>query len=333
MITTFGERMRSLMTKRGLSLRKLAATVHYDLGYLSKVSRDLKPPSNAMARALDEALAADGELIALAPVRSRLWRPAGIITSEDEERLTLAVERPVSVDQNVLDALATVLAGQRRLEDAIGPAALAIPIGAQLAQLTVMLRETTGPQRERFGRIVAEWTCYVGWLYAAVREDAQAYNYLGRAEELADEFGDGTIAAIATSFRGYPARQQGRHRAVVRASSAALATPGGHPSQRIFDLLQAALGYAALGEREHARGLLDDAANRAADAPEPPPAIYWYTPSFFQLYTGMVLGHLGEYRDAADLLRAGIAGVPADQRGAEWMREYEDALTFAQDRA
>jgi hypothetical protein len=62
-------------------------------------------------------------------------------------------------------------------------------------------------------------------------------------------------------------------------------------------------------------------------------AIYWYTASFFQLYTGMVLGYLSEYRDAADLLRVGIAGIPADQRGAQWMREYEDALTVAQDHA
>jgi hypothetical protein len=196
-----------------------------------------------------------------------------------------------------------------------------------------MLRETTGPHRERLGRIVAEWTCYVGWLHAAVREDARALEFFGQAEELADEFADGTIAAVATSFRGYTARQQGKHRAVVRASSAALATPGGHPSQRIFDLLQAAQGCAALGERERARGLLGDAADRAVDAVAPPPAIYWYTPSFFQLNVGLALGYLGDYRDAADLLRAGVDGIPADQRGAEWMREYEDALTVARDRA
>jgi hypothetical protein len=98
-------------------------------------------------------------------------------------------------------------------------------------------------------------------------------------------------------------------------------------------MLQAAQGYAALGERERARRLLDDAAERAVDAPEPPPSIYWYTPAFFQLNAGIVLNRLNEYRDAADLLRIGIAGIPADQRGAEWMREYEDALTIARDRA
>ncbi|MEV5824202.1 helix-turn-helix transcriptional regulator [Spirillospora sp. NPDC052242] len=63
---TFGEKMKALMAERGLSLRKLAVAVHYDVSLLSKVSRDLKPPSRALAHQLDTALGADGELAALA---------------------------------------------------------------------------------------------------------------------------------------------------------------------------------------------------------------------------------------------------------------------------
>jgi transcriptional regulator with XRE-family HTH domain len=270
--------------------------------------------------------------------RAPLWAPPGVaetlaggLTPDHEQRIMAATERPARVDRSVIDALATVLAGQRRLEDAIGPAALVIPVGTQMRQVAAMLRHTTGPHRQPLGRIVAEWTCYAGWLHAAVRQDDKALELFGRAEDLADEFEDGTTAQIATSFRGYVARHQGRHRAVIRASCAALAAPGGHETQRIFDVLQAAQGHAALDDRERARRLLDDAAARATDAPEPPPAVYWYTSPFFQLYSGKVLGDLGEFGDAADLLRTGIDGIPADQRDAEWMREYRDALAAARD--
>jgi hypothetical protein len=38
---------------------------------------------------------------------------------------------------------------------------------------------------------------------------------------------------------------------------------------------------------------------------------------------------IGEHRDAVDSLKTGIAGLPADQQGAEWMAEYQQALDRA----
>jgi len=195
------------------------------------------------------------------------------------------------------------------------------------------VRDARGPLRDRLGRIAAEWMVYTGWLNAALRRDEQALALFERGEDLADDVEDGTIAAIATSFRGYVARQRCRPRAVVRASMAALATPGGHSAQRTFDQLQAAQGYAALGETEQARRLLDDAAERAAADVEPPPPLYWYSPAFFHLNIGMVHRDIGEHSDAAALLGAGLEGIPADQAGAEWLGEYRDAYAESRERA
>lgn len=255
------------------------------------------------------------------------------MTPDECERIALVAKRLSRLDVATLDALATVLAGQRRLEDAIGPAALLGPVAGQLDSVAAILRDATGPLRDRLGRIVAEWTVYAGWLHAAVRDDSRALELFGLGEDLADDFSDGTIAAVATSFRGYVARQQGRPRAVVRASSAALATPGGHRVQRTFDQLQAAQGYAALGETERARRLLDSAAERAADGIEPPPPVYWYSEPFFQLNIGMVHLDIGEHGAAAALLDAGLRGMPADQAEAEWLGEYKAALQEARDRS
>lgn len=270
------------------------------------------------------------------PAGGALWRPDGLngaITPDDTDRLTAVSQRPARLDTAALDALAVVLAGQRRLEDALGPAALLTPVSGQLDAITCMLRDARGPLAERLGRLVAEWTVYTGWLHAALRHDERARALFRLGEDLADEFADGTIAAIATSFRGYVARQQGRPRAVVRASMAAMATPGGHPVQATFDRLQAAQGYAALGEADRARRLLDEAAERAADEVEPPPPVYWYSRPFFDLNIGVVQLGIGEHSDAAALLAEGLAGIPSDQAGAEWLREYESALAEARERA
>lgn len=60
---SFGEVMRRLMAERGIALRAPARQVPCDAGYLSKVSHDLKPPSEHVAARLDDLLGADGELV------------------------------------------------------------------------------------------------------------------------------------------------------------------------------------------------------------------------------------------------------------------------------
>lgn len=266
------------------------------------------------------------------------WRMPGVelngaFTPDDESRLALAAAHPSRVDAGVIQALSDVLAGQRRLEDAMGPAALLGPVGVQTEIITGMYRQSAGHHRPALGRLVAEWTTFTGWLHAATRLDTAALAWFGRAEEIADEIGYGAVAAQATSFRGYVARQQGRHRAVVRAAAAAAATPGTHPAQHTYDVLQQAQALAVLGDAKAARGMLDEAARLVEDAGEPPSFGYWYTPPFFRLNIGVAKLGLREYRDAVDLISDGLSTLPAEQRQAEWVQEYEKALAEAGDRA
>jgi transcriptional regulator with XRE-family HTH domain len=265
------------------------------------------------------------------------WRVFGTelndsFTPDDEDRLVLAAAQPSRIDAGVIGALSAVLAGQRKLEDAIGPAALLRPVSAQTDIISAMLHSASGTHRVPLARVVAEWLTFSGWLHAATRQDAQALALFSRAEEVADEIGYGPLAALATSFRGYVARQQGRPRAVVRAAAAAAATPGTHRTQQTFDVLQEAQARAVLGERETVRRMLDRAAGLAEDAGEPPPFVYWYTPGFFRLNIGLAKLGIGEYRDAADMIGRGLNAMPAEQRQAEWAQEYERAFADANDR-
>ena len=85
----FAEALRTLMAERGMSQRTLARRVPCDKGLISRYVNGKQPPSQRMARLVDEALGAGGELAALAP-RATMWRPSGLngeFSPADEERL------------------------------------------------------------------------------------------------------------------------------------------------------------------------------------------------------------------------------------------------------
>jgi tetratricopeptide (TPR) repeat protein len=203
-------------------------------------------------------------------------------------------------------------------------------MSAQLETMKVLLRETAGPNKPALTHLVANWTTFIGWLHTALRDYRSADEAFAEAEEMSDELGDGILASTATSYRGYIALLQGRHRATVRATTAALATPGAHPTQRAYDTLQVAQAYAGLGDIREAKNLLHRASDLVTEAGEPPESLYWYTEPFLRMNIGLTQHAIGMHRDAVDSLTSGIAGLPTDQQTAEWMDEYQQALDYAE---
>ena len=275
---TFATVAKQALAERGLSLRAAARLVNYDVAYLSRVLGGKQLPSAQLARLLDKLVGADGHLASLACAA----------THDGLSRLVRSLRNPSRIDGKTVEAFADALWSQRQLEDLIGPRAVLPAVREQLTDIKKLAKESRGKHRDDFLSVAGEWFQFTGWLNAALRRDGQATDMLSRAEELADAAGDGTIAAIAVSFKGYVSRQQDRHRGVVRNAMAALHTPGVHPAQVCFDLLQAAQGYAALGERKQSLSLLDDATGLVAQEIEPPPALYWYTTPFFHMNIGML---------------------------------------------
>ncbi|WP_073484636.1 ATP-binding protein [Streptoalloteichus hindustanus] len=66
----FGKRLRQARDARGLSLRDLAAVVHYTPGHINKVELGDRPATVEFAEACDAALAAGGELVRAAQANS-----------------------------------------------------------------------------------------------------------------------------------------------------------------------------------------------------------------------------------------------------------------------
>lgn len=63
------------------------------------------------------------------------------------------------------------------------------------------------------------------------------------------------------------------------------------------------------------------------DAGETPESLYWYAEPFLRTNIGLTQHSIGQYRDAADSIRSGMAEFPADQQNAGW--EYRQALDHA----
>jgi transcriptional regulator with XRE-family HTH domain len=324
----FASTLRHLREARGWSYRVLAAHAFITSTYAWELENGRKTrPTLKSVASLDAALEADGALLGLAhPAAPPVAEP------DDHDRIVHAVKRPSRLDPKAVDALTEVLAVHRRLDDTM-PAHILIP--GEVAQWETVLRlarDARGPAACRLRDVAAEWTQYVGWLHAEARQDAPAIRTLTEGVKQAADIGSGPLTAQAHNFLGYVQRQRGNPRGTVEHFEGAYRTPGATRLQRIGDAAQAAQGYALLGDRPAALKLLGEAQELAlnADEDKPPVAAYWLSTTFGRLNLGLAYLALGDRHEAAEQLRAGLAGLPEDQRGSEWAAEYQRALTTAE---
>lgn len=316
----FADLARRALRDAGYSATAAAKAVPVDPGYLSRVLNGKQRPSVALARRLDELLGTGGALAAT------------VLDADEQARVARSAAAPSRLDAGTVDALAGVLAAYRRLDDTVSAPTIIPAVLAQMKAVQKLLKGARGPHRDRLVAVTSEWTQVGGWVLAEDGQYAAAVRLLDEAVDLADEARDGTLAAQSLNFKGFVARQQGRHQGVARWYAAAAFTAGAHPAQRLGDLLQAAAGLAELGQRDDALRLVDSAeglADTAATLP-PPETAYWLTPEFNRLNMGLANLGLARYADAADHITAGLAGLPPELRNAPWTAEHRDALARAE---
>ncbi|WP_371602361.1 helix-turn-helix transcriptional regulator [Streptomyces sp. NBC_01220] len=310
---------RRALRDAGYSMKAAARATQYDPAYISRVLNGKQLPSLKLATALDALLGTGGALAAT------------VLDADERARVACSAANPSRLDAGTVDALSGVLAAYRRLDDTVRPRSVIPATLTQAKEVTRLLKDARGPHRDRLAEVASEFVQFGGWLLAQDRQDAKAVRLLNDAVDLADDVGNGTLAAQALNFRGYIARQQGRPQGVARWFAAAAHTPGAHPAQRLGDMLQAAAGLAELGQRDDALRLVENAEGLAdqASALPPPDTAYWLTPEFNRLNMGLANMGLRRYGDAVDHITAGLAGLPPELRDAPWTEEHRDALKRA----
>lgn len=325
----FQAMLTNLMVVRGMSQRRLAATAAVSPSYLSEIINGRKGPSIEIAHALDEALGADGRLTGLVTLAAR---------PDDLDQIAAAAANPRHVGAGTITSLGRALVGQRYLDDAMGSAALLGPVDAQMPSITAMVVEATGPQRRDLLHMAAQWAQFAGWLHTSAGDMPGARRWFATGLEWAIGHGDPDLTATILSYQGHVAWLDCHWAPAVDLALAALRDERVYPGQRAYDALQAARGYAALGDTGEAERLLELGNQLAADADAWPGEVpgwqYYRAPWLWSVERGLVQLYLAR-RDhtrapgAIASLQAGVDDVPEDYRGADWYAEYVTHLATA----
>jgi hypothetical protein len=222
------------------------------------------------------------------------WRPDGAdatgeFTPDDEERLISAARSPRRYDPGVVDALSTVLSGQRHAEDVIGSTSLIEPVKAQLAVVGDLVTEARGDVRANVLDIGSQWAQFAGWLQANNRQFGEANRLYGLALEWALEADKPNMIATALSMQGHVAWLAGQASPMIGLSRAAQRDDRASPGVRALAIQQEARGIALSGEAgiadidrkfDHAEELVA----QAAEEPEnEPPWIYFFSPDYLRV--------------------------------------------------
>lgn len=310
---SFPTRLRELRTERGLSYRALGALAIYSHTLLWEIETGRKQPTRELADRLDEVLCTGGVLARLLTVPGL----AGPLTIDDDARLVYLARHPRRIDDAAIEILATMLADQRRTEDAIGSTALIAPVTEQLAQITDLVREAGGPRRRRVVDTPAQWAQFAGWLNTSVGRPAVAESWFDRAAVWAIEANNPDLTATVLSFKGHLAWTLGAVGPMIGLTETARQMAGVYPGEMAYDALQAARGHAVAGDRAEVESAVARSRELEALAEEYdgtiPPWHYYRDAPFFAMERGRVYRYLADtdgYQRAINELSAGLTTLP-----------------------
>jgi hypothetical protein len=228
-----------------MSVRALASAVGNDVSYVSRVLRGLKPAGPDIARRIDGALRAGGEVIAAAS------RPAPRPDPEAHVAPELALY------------FASQLAGHYQADRFLGPGRL-IPVAKdQYALLCEVAGSASGPLRADLWGIAAGYAALLGWLCQDAGSLAESGRWHDAMIERAHRTGDDQLIAFSLHCKAMLLGDTGDGRGVLDLTGAALRDRTRLlPKVQVLLLQQRAHGLALAGrDAPGSLALLDEAAH------------------------------------------------------------------------
>jgi len=288
----FADELRRLRQERKLSYRALAELAHHGKSYVEDLEKGRKPANSAVAARLDEALQADGRLVAA------LRPPADEDTEAEIEALELA--RRVTAS----DVSGETLARLERAADGMAMAYATTPPDELLPRVrrhldyvgTLVDARKTLAQHHRL-LVVGGWLSLLrATLHIDLRQAGAADAYLRTAADLAEQTGHREIAAWCLETQAWDALTNGDFRRALELSQHAQAVAPAGGSAVVQATAQEGRAWARLGDRP-ATGRALAQVERLAEhrpAPEHPEHHYQYDPAKAHSYAATTLAWAGD---------------------------------------
>jgi hypothetical protein len=301
----FAVTLARLMAERGLGVRELARLVPCNPGHLSSLRSGKAQASPELARAIDRALNAGGELAAAA-------LPHVVMADDDEiEAIELGRRAEASdVGGSTLSQLEAMVDSLAIAYPSTAPADLLPRVRAHLRYVGgLMDARATLTQRRRL-LVTGGWlSLLAATLLIDQRRDPAAGAYLRTARSLAREAGHDELAAWCIETRAWQVLTAGEYREAVELSQAAQQIAPNHSSAHIQTAAQEGRAWARLGEAAPTRAALATVERLVSPLPRPErPEHHWvFDPQKARVYMATTLAWVGDpaaVRAARDILAA-----------------------------
>jgi transcriptional regulator with XRE-family HTH domain len=240
----------------------------------------------------------------------------------------MALVKPWTVGPDALDALATSLAGLRRLEDRTCAAAVLPSVRGLVDVADVYASQAPQRVRPTSLTLASELHTYLGWLEIDTTQFDLAMRNFDRAVSLAFEADAPDELAHAFSFQGYLALRSGRFDRATSLSEVSQRDPRVFRALRVYDGYQEAWARALAGDTHAADRAMSTADRQLNDVPGSPmpEGAYWYSVPFLLTQRASVHEALGRLGEAVGDLETGLAEMDPDHLSADWTREIRDRL-------
>ncbi|WP_079053954.1 helix-turn-helix domain-containing protein [Streptomyces graminilatus] len=297
----FGPRLRVLLADKGVSMRAAARSLNYDVAYLSRVINGRQHPSGQLARALDELLGTDGELLSLAV------RDAPSPVSEHPPGPTAEIERMKAGAAYLLDH------ADRHGGDTVAPAAVQV---WQSAQRKLDSGEIPESDQSRYLSAVSEAAEVAGWLLFDAGKFTSARAAFLESHMLARHAGDRKMQWFALDMLAMVDTECCRPGETRRVAEELLSQRRTPPRVALLARMRRGRALAQMGDRQRALSDLEAARGGLEDSltARDPEWAWWVNTCEVTGHSGQALLDLGHPEAAMSEFRSSLQH--ATPRGA-----------------
>jgi transcriptional regulator with XRE-family HTH domain len=295
----FPARLRALRAARGMSLRDFGTISR---GYVHDLESGRRRPTPEIAVALDDALAANGELARLVTVQTASARPVAVVDDEAAEIEALELSRRVAasdVGAETVGRLEWAVDDLATRYSVTPPGQLMTLVRQYLTYSSGLLDHSVRKTLDEHHRLVvtSAWlSLLAATLHIDLKQPAAAEARLVTAASLAGHAEHREIQAWVLETRAWSALTDGEYPTALRLAQAAQGIAPRDSSAAIQATAQEGRAWARLGRSDETYDIIDRVGRLVSPLPRPdrPEHHYQYDPGKATAYFATTLAWIGD---------------------------------------